>query len=122
MHRFRLRVVFQNISNYITLLAGILFASVIVIFSLMFGPLIDDYSKLVGKSIIADYQYVLKAPAETKVSGAEKYCVESLKTLPGKYMEDEIRFMEYQITANMLKRIYLTERFMCQMVIWINSV
>ena len=62
MHRFRLRVVFQNISNYITLLAGILFASVIVIFSLMFGPLIDDYSKLVGKSIIADYQYVLKAP------------------------------------------------------------
>lgn len=98
MHRFRLRVVFQNISNYITLLAGILFASVIVIFSLMFGPLIDDYSKLVGKSIIADYQYVLKAPVETKVSGAEKYCVESLKTLPGKYMEDEITI--YGISDN----------------------
>lgn len=98
MHRFRLRVVFQNISNYITLLAGILFASVIVIFSLMFGPLIDDYSKLVGKSIIADYQYVLKTPAETKVSGAEKYCVESLKTLPGKYMEDEITI--YGISDN----------------------
>lgn len=98
MHRFRLRVVFQNISNYITLLAGILFASVIVIFSLMFGPLIDDYSKLVGKSIIADYQYVLKVPAETKVSGAEKYCVESLKTLPGKYMEDEITI--YGISDN----------------------
>ena len=98
MHRFRLRVVFQNISNYITLFAGILFASVIVIFSLMFGPLIDDYSKLVGKSIIADYQYVLKAPAETKVSGAEKYCVESLKTLPGKYMEDEITI--YGISDN----------------------
>lgn len=98
MHRFRLRVVFQNISNYITLLAGILFASVIVIFSLMFGPLIDDYSKLVGKSIIADYQYVLKAPAETKVSGAEKYCVESLKTLPGKYMGDEITI--YGISDN----------------------
>lgn len=98
MHRFRLRVVFQNISNYITLLAGILFASVIVIFSLMFGPLIDDYSKLVGKSIIADYQYVLKAPVETKVSGTEKYCVESLKTLPGKYMEDEITI--YGISDN----------------------
>ena len=64
----------------------------------MFGPLIDDYSKLVGKSIIADYQYVLKAPAETKVSGAEKYCVESLKTLPGKYMEDEITI--YGISDN----------------------
>lgn len=98
MHRFRLRVVLQNVPNYITLFVGILFASVIVIFSLMFGPLIDDYSKLVGKSIIADYQYVLKAPAETKVSGAEKYCVESLKTLPGKYMEDEITI--YGISDN----------------------
>lgn len=90
MHRFRIRVVFQNISNYITLFIGIAFAAMIVIFSLMFGPLIDDYSELVGKSTIADYQYVLKAPVETKISGAEKYCVESLKTLPGKYMEDEI--------------------------------
>lgn len=90
MHRFRLRVVFQNVSNYITLFVGILFAAMIVIFSLMFGPLIDDYSELVGKSTIADYQYILKAPVETKESGAEKYCVESLKTLPGKYMEDEI--------------------------------
>lgn len=98
MHRFRLRVVFQNVSNYITLFVGILFAAIIVIFSLMFGPLIDDYSELVGKSIIADYQYVLKAPADTKVSGAEKYCVESLKTLPGKYMEDEITI--YGISDN----------------------
>lgn len=90
MHRFRLRVVFQNVSNYITLFVGILFAAMIVIFSLMFGPLIDDYSELVVKSTIADYQYILKAPVETKESGAEKYCVESLETLPGKYMEDEI--------------------------------
>ena len=99
MHRFRLRVVFQNISNYITLLAGILFACPCRSSSGVWaGPLIDDYSKLVGKSIIADYQYVLKAPAETKVSGAEKYCVESLKTLPGKYMEDEITI--YGISDN----------------------
>lgn len=118
MHRFRLRVVFQNISNYITLLAGILFASVIVIFSLMFGPLIDDYSKLVGKSIIADYQYVLKAPAETKVSGAEKYCVESLKTLPGKYMEDEITIYGISDNSKYVKadipngKVYLSNGYM----------
>ena len=47
MHRFRLRVVFQNISNYSTLFIGIFFAAVIVIFSLMFGPLLDDYSTMV---------------------------------------------------------------------------
>ena len=98
MHRFRLRVVFQNVSNYITLFIGIFFAAVIVIFSLMFGPLLDDYSTMVGKSVIAKYQYALKAPVTTKVKDAEKYCVESLKTLPGKYMEDDITI--YGISDN----------------------
>ena len=98
MHRFRLRVVFQNVSNYSTLFIGIFFAAVIVIFSLMFGPLLDDYSTMVGKSVIAKYQYVLKAPVTTKVKDAEKYCVESLKTLPGKYMEDDITI--YGISDN----------------------
>ena len=103
MHRFRLRVVFQNVSNYITLFIGIFFAAVIVIFSLMFGPLLDDYSTMVGKSVIAKYQYALKAPVTTKVKDAEKYCVESLKTLPGKYMEDEITIYGVQKNSNYIK-------------------
>lgn len=103
MHRFRLRVVFQNISNYITLFIGIFFAAVIVIFSLMFGPLLDDYSTIVGKSVIAKYQYALKAPVTTKVKDAEKYCVESLKTLPGKYMEDEITLYGIKENSNYIK-------------------
>ena len=103
MHRFRLRVVFQNISNYSTLFIGIFFAAVIVIFSLMFGPLLDDYSTMVGKSVIAKYQYALKAPVTTKVKDAEKYCVESLKTLPGKYMEDEITIYGVQKNSNYIK-------------------
>ena len=103
MHRFRLRVVFQNISNYSTLFIGIFFAAVIVIFSLMFGPLLDDYSTMVGKSVIAKYQYALKAPVTTKVKDTEKYCVESLKTLPGKYMEDEITIYGVQKNSNYIK-------------------
>lgn len=103
MHRFRLRVVFQNVSNYITLFIGIFFAAVIVIFSLMFGPLLDDYSTMVGKSVIAKYQYALKAPVTTKVKDAEKYCAESLKTLPGKYMEDEITIYGVQKNSNYIK-------------------
>lgn len=103
MHRFRLRVVFQNISNYITLFVGILFAAIIVIFSLMFGPLLDDYSELVGKSMIAKYQYTLKAPAETEEEDAEKYCIESLNTLPGKYMEDEITIYGVQEKSQYIK-------------------
>lgn len=90
LHRFRLRILFQNMYNYVTLFVGIVFASIIVVFSLMFGPLLDDYMELVKESELAKYQYILKAPVETETDGAETYCVTSLNTLPGKYMEDDI--------------------------------
>ncbi len=90
LHRFRLRVLFQNIPNYITLFVGIVFAALIVVFGFMFGPLLDDYAELVSKSMFAEYQYILKAPVDTENKEAEKYCVTSLNTLPGAFMEDEI--------------------------------
>lgn len=90
MTRFRLRIILQNLPNYFTLFFGIICAAVIVVFGLMFIPLLKDYSKTVSKSMICKYQYVLTSPVETDVEGAEKYCVTSLKTLPSDYMEDEI--------------------------------
>ncbi len=90
MHRFRIRILFQNLPNYVTLAVGIVFAALIVVFGFMFEPLLDDYSGLVSKSMLAKYQYVLAASVETENESAEKYCATSLNTLPGKYMEDEI--------------------------------
>ena len=98
MTRFRLRIMFQNIPNYLTLFLGILIAGALVVFSIMFEPLIDDYADVVKKSQICDYQYVLKSQAETDVSGAEKYCVTSLDTTDEKYMTDDI--MIYGIQDN----------------------
>lgn len=98
MTRFRLRILFQNIPNYLTLFLGILIAGVLVIFSLMFTPLFDDYAEIVSKSQICEYQYVLKSQAETNISGAEKYCVTSLDTTDEKYMTDDI--MIYGIEDN----------------------
>ncbi len=90
MTRFRLRIMFQNIPNYLTLFLGILIAGALVVFSIMFEPLIDDYADVVNKSQICDYQYVLKSQAETNISDAEKYCVTSLDTTDEKYMTDDI--------------------------------
>jgi putative ABC transport system permease protein len=90
LHRFRLRILFQNIPNYITLFIGIQLAAIIVIFGRMFAPLLDDYAKLVEDSMIAKYQYVLKTPVETVDDEAEKYCVTELETTDERYMIDEV--------------------------------
>lgn len=88
--RFRLRIIFQNIPNYITLSAGILFASLIMVFGMMFGPLLEDYSEEIVSGMFAEYQYVLKVQAETDTEGAEKYCVTTLKSVSEKYPVEDI--------------------------------
>lgn len=80
MSRFRLRVIFQNIPNYITIFIGILFANFILLFGLMFGPLLDNYQNEITSNLICENQYILKAPQKTDTKGAEKYCVTSLDT------------------------------------------
>lgn len=88
--RFRLRIIFQNIPNYITLFVGIVFASLIMVFGIMFDPLLKDYSKEIVSSMFADYQYVLKVQVETDAEEAEKYCVTTLKTTSEKYPTEDI--------------------------------
>lgn len=88
--RFRLRIIFQNMPNYITLFVGILFAALLMVFGMMFGPMLEDYSGEIRASIFADYQYVLKTQVETDTEGAEKYCVTTLKTVTDKYPTEEI--------------------------------
>lgn len=90
MLRFRLRILIQNIGNYIVLVCGVFLAALIVIFGLMFGPLLADYPKEIKKGMICDYQYILKTPVETENSQAEKYCADSLSIHRDGFVEDEI--------------------------------
>lgn len=90
LHRFRLRILFQNIPNYITLFLGIVFASFVIVFGLMFGPLLDDYSEEITGSMLSNYQYILKLPVETEEEGAEKYCVETLLSTDDRYPQEDI--------------------------------
>jgi len=78
MHRFRLRILFQNISAYVTLAIGIFLGSVLIVFGSMLGPLLDDYATLVVDTRICDYQYVLINQAETNSTQAEKFSLTSL--------------------------------------------
>ena len=64
LKRFRLRVIFQNIPNYITVFVGILFANVIIFFGLGMKPMLLHYQDV------------------------EKYCSGSLKTVDDKLKEE----------------------------------
>ena len=80
MHRFRLRIIFQNMPNYITIIFGVFFANIILLLGMGFPQLLDKNQQLISENIICNYQYILKAPVETENENAEKYCAHSLST------------------------------------------
>lgn len=92
MTRFRLRVLFQNIPNYITLFLGIFFANVIIIFCLILNPIIDDLQKETVENMLAPHQYVLRMPAETAEPTAEKYSAGDLELRKGEHIEEIVSF------------------------------
>ncbi len=80
MHRFRIRIILQNMPNYITIVIGIFFANIILLLGMGFPELLDNNQKLISENIICNYQYILSAPVETADENAEKYCAGSLST------------------------------------------
>lgn len=110
-HRFRLRIIFQNKSNYLVLFVGILFANLLLFFGLLLPSVLDHYQKEIQNGLLAKYQYLLEAPvsaasgneldrlismfefsAGTKTDNpdAEEFSAYSLDTIPGKYKTEEI--------------------------------
>ena len=88
--RFRLRIIFQNRSSYFTLFVGILFANILLLFGMMMSPLLSHYQDEVLENMLAEYQYVLKAPVELEEDEVEKYNVASLKTIEEGYGEEAV--------------------------------
>ena len=109
--RFRLRVIFQNMSNYMVLFIGILFANLLLMFGLLLPSALSHYQVEIQNNMLAKYQYMLQVPVSA-VSGnkfdglisllefymdsrtdnedAEEFSTYSLNTLPGKYKSEEV--------------------------------
>ena len=60
--RFRLRIIFNNISNYTVMFVGILFANILLLFALGMSSMIDNYQQEIKDNMISKYQYILKLP------------------------------------------------------------
>lgn len=89
-NRFRLRIIIQNMPNYITLFIGILFANILLIFGLMMSPLLAHYQNEIQDKLIAQHQYVLKVPVEVDNDEAEKYCAKTLSTIDGRLKSEDV--------------------------------
>lgn len=110
--RFRLRVIFQNVSNYLLLFLGILFANLLLMFGLLFPAVLNHYQTVLEDNLLCNYQYILQIPinamdedhkleslvnmlyfqheVETDNPDAEKFSAYSLKTTDKEYKEEEI--------------------------------
>ena len=88
--RFRIRIIFQNMSNYVTMMVGVVLAGAIIIFGLMFQPLLNEVSRRIVDTSISRYQYLMKTPEEASESGAERFAISSLETSRKDYKTDGI--------------------------------
>ena len=111
-NRFRIRVILQNLSNYLVLFVGILFANMLLLFGLGLPVVLDHYKATIGNNMLANYQYLLQMPVgtvdedhklesmlnmmmfsrsvETDNPDAEKFSAYSLNTYDTGYKEEEI--------------------------------
>lgn len=62
--KFRLRINFQNIPNYIILLIGIVFGNLMLMFGLALPDILQSYQTNIEKNLLANYQTVLSIPSE----------------------------------------------------------
>ena len=110
--RFRMRVLFQNMSNYLLLLVGVLFSNFLLMFGLLFPAVLDHYTAHISDNLLCNYQYLLTIPldavdeehklrsliammefsdgVETENEDAEKFSIFTLKTTDERYMIENV--------------------------------
>ena len=59
LRRFRLRILFQNVPNYVVLIFGVIFIELMLCFAFSLPDSLDHYGEQAPKMIFATYQYVL---------------------------------------------------------------
>lgn len=103
LSRFRLRVIFQNFSNYLTLAIGIFLGGVVIIFSTMFMPLLAEYKDMILDTRLSDYQYILKEDLD--INKGEKFLITSLETDVEGFIEDEITLYGLDENSEFVKAV-----------------
>ncbi len=75
--RFKLRILFDNIGNFVILFLGIFLASLLMLFSIGLKPVIEHYEDTVEKTTVAEYQYILTQPVNLDAFKLTQYQMET---------------------------------------------
>ena len=70
--RFRLRVLLRNLSHFVTLFFGIMFASLLMLFGLCLMPVMNNYAEMLEDNMPAEHLYTLKVPLELDGSDSQR--------------------------------------------------
>lgn len=96
LSRFRLRIIFQNMTNYLVLFLGIFFIMVMLAMAVGMPDTLDYYKDNAVDMMFAKYQYILNsyededgAVITTQNSGAEEFCMTSLLK-KGNELDEEV--------------------------------
>ncbi len=91
--RFRLRVLLRNFGSFLILAVGIFVAQVLIIFSQLYQPMIDNYLNDIKETTIADYQVMLKQPLAKEIKQKQTMieCFLTSPTTEQKYQSQQKR-------------------------------
>lgn len=99
LSRFCMRIILQNKWNFLVLFIGVAFASSLLLYGLSLKPLFVHYKDTIEANSPAKYQYILKAPIETKVEDAERLSFMTLGYKHDGFDKDEDIFV-YGVSEN----------------------
>ncbi|MGN1192931.1 MAG: ABC transporter permease [Dorea sp.] len=125
--RFRMRIIFQNIPNYVVLFAGIFFIMVMLAMAVGMPSTLNYYQDHAEDLMFAKYQYVLKSCEDengemirTDNQNAEQFCMKALKK-KGDALDEEVsvygiqddsRYIQIEELSSLKgKEVYLSRPF-----------
>ena len=90
--QFRLSVILNNLSGYITLFVGVLFAIILLMFGMDMHPVLDHYQDIVVNNMTAKYHYILNTPESVDTTAIEQV----FQTIPQEFRDSFLSLIDDQ--------------------------
>lgn len=104
-NRFRLRVLIDNIGNFIILFLGIYLASLILLFAIGLEPMLNHYEETVSNTVVSNYQYVINTPIPMDEYHLTQYTMKTYYKIGGK--DVDVNFVGLNDTNKYYKNLEL---------------
>lgn len=105
--RFRLRVVLDNLGNFVILFLGIFLASLILLFAIGLEPMLNHYEETVKDTVVANYQYVINTPIAIDEYNLTQYSMKTYYEIGGK--DVDVSFVGLNDTTKYYKNLELKD-------------